>query len=265
MTNKFLDLIQREATPKKPSFLFYSQPGLGKTSLAANFPNVAFIIGDKEEGVNTLKQAKQIDSDVPVWPAFSKWDDMMTLLDELINNTHPYKYLAFDTLGEFERMLHEHVCQKEYKGDWGNKGFSNFQIGYKTAIPYFLEFLSKLDELRYKDVGIIFLAHAVVKTHRDPQREDYGRISMALHDRTTEEVKKWCDMIGYMEYKVFLNEDEGGKAKGGSSRHIVVNWDAAFEAKNRYGITKPINMGKSGKEAYQNLMTTFKEAMKGEK
>lgn len=263
---KFLSMIQKEAKPKKPSFLFYSSPGAGKTSLAAHFPGVAFIIDNKEDGINTLKCANQVPADVPVWPAFDKWEDLLSLLDELIANDHPYKYLAFDSLTGFERLLHKHVCDVEYGGDFGEKGFSSFMRGYGTSIPYLIEMLDKLDTLRSQDVGVIFLAHSNVKTFNDPQRESYDRIVADIHPKTYGTIAKWCDVIGFLDYKIYTDE-EGGKTKGkgGQYRQINLSHNAVYDAKNRHGITEPVSMGKSGKDAYTNLMQAFKNAMKGDK
>lgn len=258
--SKFLEMIQTEAKPKKQAMLFYGEPGCGKTSLAAQFPDVLFVIDPMEDGINTLKLSGQVPNNTPVLP-LSTWEEVEQFVDELAETKDvPYKHLAFDCLGGFERLLHDYVCKVEYNGVWGEKGFNAFQKGYEKSVAYLSTFLNKLDRLKAKGIGPLFLAHTHIKPFNDPQRPSYDKIIVDVHHKTYAAIKKWIDVIGFFEF-VILTEEEGNrtKAKGGQYRQMHLSNSGAFDAKNRNGITKPVPMGKSGKEGFQNLMNAFKQ------
>lgn len=238
--------------------VLYSRPGRGKTSLAAQFPNRLFVVDPTEEGIHDLKASGQVPADTPVLTVNS-WEEDIAILDELINNDHPYRYYVRDAIGAtgLEGKLFEYVCKKDCEGNWDK--FSAYGRGPELALPYLNEYLNKLEDLRRKGVGVLLIAHSKVKAFNDPMRDSYDRIILDNHDKVQNAILKWASTVGYIDYRVKVEEENGkAKAKGGwAELHLVGT--PAFEAKNRDGITEVIKLP-NAMEGFKNFAMAIKKA-----
>jgi len=232
--------------------------------LGAAFPKPVFAV--TEDGIQTLKAAKLVKSDIPVFPELTHWDDVQDVVRTLTEKDHPYKTLVLDTAGGFERLCHEQVCWEHYKGDWGEKGFQGYQRGFETALASWREFLNSLDRLRdAKNMSVLLLDHSTVAQFKNPADDDYDRFTPCLHRKTWALTSRWTDLILFCNYYVEVEKERKGdrpKGKGGKSRMMHTEFDAAFEAKNRHNLPAEIDMGNSGAEAFANLMAAIKEGRK---
>lgn len=262
-SGNYLAGVTTEAPPRPSASVIYGPPGVGKTSIGASFPSALFLVDGGELGVDTLKRGGQI-HDVPVLPPAKHWHDVLGTIRELIESEHDYKTLVVDTIGGMERLCHEFVCARDFKGDWGDQGFASYNKGYEVALPEWHIFLAALDELRDKrGMGILLLAHSHTKPHKNPEGEDFDRILPAVHHKTWAKTHKWADLVGYYRYYVVTEKSSSGakaKGKGGKARELVVEYSAAFDAKNRHGLPASINMGASGAESFQKLSEAIKAA-----
>jgi hypothetical protein len=261
----FLAEITRKAKPKPTACVAYGPPGIGKTSLGAAFPGCVFLIDDQEDGISTLKASQLVAEDIPVLPPADSWTHVMDVVDNLQYGEHNYKTLVIDTIGGMERLLHAHVCETEFKGDWGERGFASYAKGYEVSLPKWREFLVSLDRLRTeRNMAIVMLAHSLVKPFRNPQGEDYDRFVLDMHHKTWGTTHKWADMVLFLNYFTIVQKEKGGKAKGkgGQSRIMHTEYQAVFDAKNRHNLPAEIDMGSSGQEAYSNLVDAIKAARK---
>lgn len=258
----YLSELSSDVKPRPTAAVFYGPPGLGKTSFGAAIPGAVFLIDDKEEGIHTLKNSGLVDKKIPVFPAAESWADTLGILDSLATGEHNHRALIVDALGGFERHCHAHVCQTEYRGEWGETGFTSYAKGYEVSLPHWREFLNKLDRLRTdKNMSIMLLAHSVVKPFKNPNGADYDRYMPDVHPKTWSLTAKWADLILFGNYYV-ETQKEGGrtKGKGGQDRVMYTEFSAAYEAKNRHSLPTEISMGNSGKEAWANLTSALKTA-----
>jgi hypothetical protein len=262
----WLNEIQRDAKAKPTAMVVIGPPGVGKTSLGAATRKPVFLIDNQEDGIGTLKASKLVAADIPVMPAFSTWTDAQDALEFLATGEHDFGTAVVDTIGGFERLLHEHVCREQYKGEWGEKGFSSYARGYEASLPMWREFLNRLDRLRSdRSMMIVLLAHSLVRPFKNPEGEDYDRYIADMHHKTWSVTHKWADMILFANYYVEAEKERGqsrAKGKGGQIRFFNTGHHAAYDAKNRHGLPAAIPMGESGKEAWDNLVAAIKEAKK---
>lgn len=247
----------------------YGPPGIGKTSFGCAAPKPVFLIDSQEDGIGTLKASKLVAADIPVLPACNSWEDVLEALTAIAQGEHDFKTLVIDTLGGMERLCHEYVCNKDFRGDWGGpseKGFVSYARGYEVSLPVWRDFLNKLDRLRIdRNMSVIGLAHSIVKPFKNPEGEDFDRYVVDMHDKTWSVTKKWSDMILFANYFIEASKERGAaraKGKGGQIRFFSTEHHAAYDAKNRHGLPGEIAMGESGKEAWDNLVTAIKEARK---
>ena len=175
--------------------------------------------------------------------------------------------VGLDTLGGMERLCHSHVCERDFGGQWGEKGFASYNKGYEVALPEWRLFLNALDRLRNeRNMAIMCLAHSQIRSYRNPEGDDYDRYTPDLHHRTWSVTHRWADMVIFCNYHIETERD-GPRAKGaiGQQRTMCTEYHAAYEAKNRHGLPLEIDMGDNGSQAWKNLRDAMAKARKGGK
>lgn len=265
--SKWMKEISREARPKPSAVVMYGPPGIGKTSFGAATRKPIFMLDNQEDGLNTLKASGLLDAGIPSFPPVAKWDDVISQLNALRSEEHDYGTLVIDTIGGLERLCHKYVCERDFKGVWGEKGFGSYQQGFEQSIPVWRSLIDILDSLRTKQKMMIFmLSHSIIRPYKNPVEEDYDRFVVDLHHKTWAVTQKWADMVLFANYFVAIDKGQSNKqrakGKGGKERVMHTEFDAAYDAKNRHNLPESIPMGGSGKEAWDNLLSAIKEGKK---
>lgn len=259
----FLAEASRKSRKRPGAMIVYGPPGIGKTEFAAQVPGCGFLCDDKEDGINTLKEANRgVRQDILVMPLASSWADTLAMLAELRHEKHDLKALCLDAIGGFERLCHETVCRREYNGQWGKEGFTSYQAGYEASLGDWRQFLIALDALRdERGMSIVLIGHSKVAPFKNPEGPDYDKYQPDIHHKTWSVTAKWADLVLFLNYDV-ATAKEGGKVKGKGGRRRIMHTEecAAFTAKNRFGLPEEIDMGSSGAEAWTNLTTAIKAA-----
>lgn len=249
----------------------YAGGGFGKTSLLAYSRDPIFLMTRGETGLLTLISAGQLPP-TPHLPELESWGDLTAAIKFLRTGEHDRKTLVLDTVNGAERLLHEYVCDRDFNGDWSDKGFQGFMRGYDIALADWRLFENSLDELRKeRGMTIFLLAHAKVKTFKNPNGADYDRYTPEMHDRTWALTKGWLDGVFFGNFEVLVNTGKQrgeeslkkGKASENSTRILYTNSDnPVFDAKNRMGLPDEIEMGDSPKEGWDNFAAAIMASRK---
>lgn len=250
-----------EARKRPTAAVLYGVPGVGKTSMAAYMPGAVFLTDKQEDGINTLKRSGLV-PDVPSFPPVSSWSEVVEILDVLATGEHSYKAVVLDALTGMERLCHEWVCNRDFHGEWGDRGFGGFKRGYDIAIADWRSLLIALDRLRdERNMAVLCLAHAKVVPNKNPDGRDWLRWVPDLHEKTWQATSKWADVVLFADYFVSVDTSNGrAKGRGGRQRVAYTEHDAAHEAKNRHGLPTELDMGSSGQEAWQNFSNAMRAA-----
>lgn len=233
----------------------------GKTSFAAQIPGVIFGMPLTETGLQPLLDAGIL-SEVPYFPPWETWEEVIETVEFLTENDHPYKALAIDTGNGIEKLLHNYICRRDYGGKYDHKGFLNYQAGFDVAVPEMTILLTKLDRLReVRKVRPVILVHTAIREFKNPEGPNYDRYETAMHPKCWEAVKKWADCILFGNFNN-VTKEEGNRVKGvgGDSRQFYTTRTAAYDAGNRLGLTGEIECGASAAEAWANFTTAVKAA-----
>ena len=251
------DYLSKVNTTKKPrptAAVLYGTPGIGKTSIAANMPKPIFLIDQNELGVETLRNQGLIPIDTPVLPTAECWETTLEMLAQLATAKHDYKTLVVDTIGGIEGLCHTFVCETKYNGNWGEDGFAGYGRGYERSVQEWKKILYAFNQCRAAGLGVMLLAHSIVKPHRDPAGGDFDRYVPALHHKTWDATHRWADLILFCSYDNAAVKGKSGKAKGRTGEPMMwTEYSAAYDAKNRHNLPDVIPMGNSGAEAWNNL------------
>ncbi len=218
-----------------PRLLIYGPPGMGKTSLAAEFPNP--VIADVERGAPS-------GVDVVSLGEIETYDDLVNGLSALYNQDHDFKTLIVDTLDRLEPLVWQKVCQDNH---WSTIEEAGYGKGYVTADVYWRDVVQWCNALR-KDRGmtICLVAHSSVGTAPDPRGADYQRYDIRLHKRAQAIWQDEVDAILMVNQEAGIKEEVEGKgdkarvvdrwAAGSATRYIYCEGRPSFVAKNRYGL-----------------------------
>lgn len=261
--SSFLESIRSGGSGLPSRVCLHAVEKFGKTSWAAHAPGVVFGMTKGETGLLSLIDSGQL-PETPHFPVWNSLSQALDSIDELRTQVHDYRTLVIDTLNGFAQLVCDEVCLREYGGDWGQKGFSGYMRGYEVATSDWRVFLAELDRLREeRKMAIVCLVHTKVKTFKSPDTEDYDRYQPDMHEKLWGLSHKWFDSILFGNFHVEVVES-GAKHKGlgGQQRMLYTQRHAAYDAGNRLGLPEEIEMGSSGKEAWDNFVAAVKEAKK---
>ena len=176
--------------------MLYGLPGVGKTSLAAQFPHV--LVAGFECGTNAL-------NNVYVQP-IKTWQDWKTMVNQLCRKEElkeKFQAIAIDTADEAWNLCAKWVCIQNSVNELRDLAWGQ---GYDLAKK---EFAQTFRDLAYNGYGLIFTSHSTEKTFKNEKGEEYTQIVPALPTRPFDIINKMVDIITYIrEISVPIGEDQ---------------------------------------------------------
>ena len=226
--------ITRGATVKPQKVTIYGPEGIGKTTLAAQFPDPLFI--DTEGGTEGY--------DVARTQAPQSWTALKDLV-RAVAAERPCGTLVLDTADWAERLLCAELCAKN---KWASMEALNYGKCWQYALEEFGRLLDLLTDVRDAGMNVVVTAHATVSKFDQPdEAASYDRWTMKMYKRDAALLKEWADALLFVNYKTVVEMvGEGFNAKGkarGAKRTIFTTHHAAWDAKNRWGLPDEVPLG----------------------
>ena len=214
--------ISRGRIDKPDRILVIGQEGVGKTTFAANAPAPIFICA--EDGTSHV--------DVARFPEPERFGDVIDAVRALVTDPHEYQTLVIDTLDWLEPLVWAHVCESGKKPDIEAFGYGK---GYIAALDQWRALLAVIDAVRNaRNMGVILLAHAHIKTFKNPEGEDFDRYTGKLHEKAYGLIREWCDHVLFARFQTYTIEKDGRhKGISDGARVLCTTRTAAYDAKNR--------------------------------
>ena len=287
----FLSSLKKTDRSKHVSrdlIVIYGAPGMGKTSLAAQFktadkPPLFVTSGDDNGYMDLVKNGQLPEGLDPI--VVTSWQHLQDVTQNILKAVQenkdglPFCAVVFENLGGFERHLRDHQVEKYQKnprkGDSGTRDtammrFNEFggHTGTKDASPDWESWLKAVVKIGEAGLRPILLGHA--KGGKvDNAESSHSRIVLDLHATMAAVVEQVAGNIGYITMVPNI------LSKGGSAKETKVDDEPKtrilkfypspqFAGKNRYGISEPIEMGSSAAEAFKNLAAAM-SGSKGDK
>jgi hypothetical protein len=223
--------IERGITPQAGRNVLYGTEGIGKSTLAAQWPSP--LILDTEDGTSRIDCARVR---CPDWPA------LYGALIDLTGDPQGFSTVVIDSIDWAERHILEAMLRKDNKKSIEDYGFGK---GYTKLAEQFGTLLGLCDQLVGKGVHVVLVGHSTVKRTTPPDMDEgWDRYELKLTKQTGPLVKEWADALLFANYRTKLVEGTDGRvrAKGGKERLVYTERSAAFDAKNRYGLAPELPM-----------------------
>lgn len=219
--------------------------GMGKTSLAAAFPDPIFIRA--EDGLQAVAGDCRPDA-FPVLEAGkaqAACDMLWGQLIALLQQDHEYKTVVIDSVTALERLFVAAVLESDPKAKSINQALGGYGAGL-SAVAAMHQRVRKAAGLlnTRKGMHVVFVAHADVETMRLPDTDDYMRYSLRLPAKSLPPYVDDVDVVGFIRLETYTKGDDGERKKAISTgdRQLIVHATASNVSKNRFHITEPLDL-----------------------
>lgn len=218
-----------EFQPTPPMMLVYGSEGIGKTTFAAQMKNPIFI--KTEEG---FPVSVRCDS----FPVVRSYNELIDDLKSIVSEEHDYKTVVIDHLDGVEQLVNNAIL-RDTKTESMSAAYGGYGKAYDVAQNRILvNLVPLLEEIKLKRIWICLLAHAKVKTVKDPIDGEYQQFSPScVKDGWMESIRNLCDCIFFATGK-FKNSGFGES----NSRVFKCQPSKYFTAKNRFSDDEEIPM-----------------------
>lgn len=223
--------ISRGRKPTPVRAVIYGMEGIGKTTLASQFPDA--IVIDTEEGSLQLDCSRIEVADYLQTEA---------AIHDLVRDNHGFKSVVVDSMDWLERQVVEMILRKNNKRSIEDFGFGK---GFVMLAEQIAKFLQLCDHLVDVGLNVCLVAHSQVKRTSPPDETDgFDRYELKLTKHSAPLVKEWADIVLFAAFQRTLVEGSDGrmKARGGKNRVLHTVHSAAWDAKNRFGLADTIPM-----------------------
>ena len=172
------------------SVFFYGEPKSGKTTIATKFPRHLLLAFEK--GYNAIPGAMA--------QPINTWADFRKVLRQLENDQvkERFETIICDTADIAYDLCEKYICAnaKRADGSFGVDAIGDipFGKGYTMVAKEFDECLRSIVQMGY---GLVLISHAVDKTFKDENGQEFNQIVPTLSAKPRNIVSRMCDIIGY--------------------------------------------------------------------
>ena len=211
--------------------VIYGSEGIGKSSLAAKFPDPLII---DTEGGTAHMDVRRIDKP-------ESWEELLGIVREVAATPNVCRTLVLDTADWAEQLVTDYLCAKYKQNSIESFGYGK---GYTYLSEEFARLLALFDSVIAAQIHVVITAHAKMRKFEQPDEMGaYDRWEMKLSKQVAPLVKEWCDLLLFCNYQTYVVTTETNKQKAqGGKRVMYTSHHPAWDAKSRVDLPPVLDL-----------------------
>lgn len=253
----------KKATPQAPVLTIVGFPGVGKSTLAALFPNPIFVQAENATSVFEDWPEESQPAFFPELPApnvkrnIKPSEVLIEQLRELISGEHDFKTVVIDAATTLDMIFQSEVIEFDSNPEATNIGEAagGFGKGYLAVAALHAKVRNACEHLRRKGMTVVFLAHSgIAKVKNRPDVEAYATWSLDMHEASRKIYVATSDAVLYLKSREFVmgsDKDRKGNIKAygkmtSTGERVLINASEGtigyVDAKNRYKMPQELDV-----------------------
>lgn len=239
-------MIIEQPKLRPPFITLFSEPGMGKTTLAAMFPKA--IIIRTEDGIESVPVERQ----PALLPMARTIDQVDEQIDWIVDNraTHKKRTIIVDSITQYDAMAEKYIVDTDPNMPLSiNQACGGFGAGVKAVGKMHAALRQKLERANRAGFAVIILAHATTDTVEPPDGDNYSRYTLRLGKHSQAPWIDNVDMVGFICLQKVVRgavEDKKiskpGKAQSDGTRQLICHAVSGNVSKNRYHVEDAIEL-----------------------
>lgn len=263
----------KKAQPQAPVLTVVGFPGVGKSTLAATFPNPIFVQAENATSVFETWDHERQPTFFPELPAPSAKrqvrpsDVLLDQLRELATADHDFKTVVVDAVTTLNMLFEAEVIEFDINNpDNIGEAAGGFGKGYLAVAGLHAKVRNACEHLRRKGIAVVFLAHSGInKVKNRPDVEAYSTWSLDMHEASRRIYVNTSDAVLYLKSREFVmgsdkdkkgNVKTFGKMTNTGERVLITASEGTIgyvDAKNRYRIPQELDVAEGDNPILQYI------------
>lgn len=224
-----------------PRITIFGVPGIGKSTLASQFPDPLFVLTEDNELPN-----------IKAFPVATTFTDVWKTIKGLLAEEEiPFKTIVIDSISKLDQLIVEYILDNEPLGKNGQKpstlnaACGGYGAGVLKACSIHSALKALMDKFKERGVGVVYAGHVSAVKHKAPDQEDYDRYSITMnHDKSRSVYIDDVDAVLFCRLKSYMTETDSGRnlIRNTNERVIMTGVSDGHVSKNRYNMPDEIEM-----------------------
>lgn len=221
-----LDTLIKSSKPSPPKLIVYGQPGVGKTTLAAQAEALLIDCENGAGAIDGLSRTPYLET----WPEMRKWLAELATTDA----EHLPSVVAVDTIDWMIQRITEHVVHemdpkapKDGTSTLGGSHGGFFKAREIVQNVIYRDLLPMLNAINSKGCAILLLAHAANRTLTTPEGYDVRTAAPDIPQAFSPAFIEWADCV------LYAHRDK-------AERIVITEGTSNILAKNRYNLPETL-------------------------
>jgi hypothetical protein len=223
-----------------PRITIYGAPGIGKSTLASQFPEPLFVMTE-ETGLVGVQAFK------PVATFGELWSNMVALWKE---SELPFKTIVIDSISKLDQLVVDHILAKEPARKDGTKATlatacGGYGAGFQACQQVHQSFKGLMDRFQDRGIAVVYIGHLATVKMKAPDMEDFDKYSIVMSsEKSKQPYIDDVDAVMFCRLKSYVSDTESGRTLVKSSNNRIIQATASdgHVSKNRFNMPQEIPM-----------------------